>query len=450
MKSTIRTFYLIIITQTISLIGSSMTGFAIGIKVFNDTGQVTPLALVGFFSQLPRILSASFAGVVADRWDRRKILIFSDSGQAVGTLILLLAFATDNFSLWILYVVVLIQAVFEVFQSPALSATVTMLVPDEQRDLANTIQQINRPAASIVAPIVAGFLFVLIGVTGVMAIDIISFFVAIGALYLVHIPRPKATAEGEKSRGSVLKEAWSGFQFLLERRLLFYVILYATLLNFLFNGAGIMMTPYILSLTNSEAALGAVMASLGLGMVSGGIAFSMWRNKPGRIHIFFVGIILSGLFMSILGITRTVLLLVIVKFISFFPNPAVNASLMSLIQIKTPPDMQGRVFASIMQLAMLATPLAFLIAGPLADQVLEPAVGTPGWSIVEPVVGAQPGSGMGLLMVINGLVVVITGLLLYNWKPIRNLEDSLPDYIPEAEDEVNEAVSEDKVALATG
>ncbi|MCI0714471.1 MAG: MFS transporter [Chloroflexi bacterium] len=448
MKSSVHTFYLIIITQTLSLIGSSMTGFAIGIKVFNDTGQVTPLALVGFFSQLPRIISASFAGVLADRWDRRKVLIMADAGQAVGTFILLLAFATDNFALWILYLVVFIQAIFEVLQSPALSATVTMLVPDEQRDLANTIQQINRPAANIVAPIIAGLLFVVIGVTGVMALDLISFFVAIGALYLAHIPRPKRTAEGEQSRGSVLKEAWSGFKFMLERRLLMYIVLYAMLLNFLFNAAGIMMTPYVLTLTGSEAALGAVIASLGAGMVAGGIAFSMWRNKPGRIHVVFWGIIICGFFLSAQGIARTAIVLMIVNFLLLFPNPAVNASLMSLLQIKTPPDMQGRVFASLMQLAMLATPLAFLIAGPLADEVLEPAVGTSGWAIVEPIVGAQPGSGMGLLMVINGMLVVVTGILLYSWKPIRGLENSLPDYIPEVEDDMTETVVDENVVLA--
>jgi DHA3 family macrolide efflux protein-like MFS transporter len=449
MKSSVRTFYLIIITQTLSLIGSSMTGFAIGIKVFNDTGQVTPLALVGFFSQLPRILSASFAGVLADRWDRRKVLILADAGQAIGTFILLAAFATDNFALWILYLVVLIQASFEVLQSPALSATVTMLVPDEQRDLANTIQQINRPAANIIAPIVAGLLFVVIGVTGVMALDLISFFVAIGALYLAQIPRPKRTAEGERARGSVLKEAWSGFQFMLERRLLLYIILYAMLLNFLFNAAGIMMTPYVLTLTGSEAALGAVMSSLGLGMVVGGIAFSVWRNKPGRIHILMVGVIISGFFLSVLGVSRTVLALVIVHFLALFPNPAINASLMSLLQIKTPPDMQGRVFASITQLAMLATPLAFLIAGPLADQVLEPAVSTSAWAIVEPIVGSEPGSGMGLLMVINGMIIVVSGILLYSWKPIRGLEDSLPDYIPEVEEEAGEATIDENIAVAT-
>jgi len=116
--TSIRTFYILILTQTFSYIGSQMTELAVGIKVFNDTGQVTPLALVGFFGMLPRILATSFAGVLADRWDRRCVLIVSDAGQALATFILLITLATGTFELWILYVLTVWQATFSMFQGP--------------------------------------------------------------------------------------------------------------------------------------------------------------------------------------------------------------------------------------------------------------------------------------------------------------------------------------------
>lgn len=430
MKNPLRTFYIIIFTQTISIVGSSMTSLAIGIKVFKDSGEVTPLALVAFFSMLPRIITASFAGVMSDRWDRKKVIMLSDTGQAVGTLILITAFATDNFSLGMLYAIAMLQAVFSIFQDPAFNATVTMLVPDEKRDFANTLRQINGPMAGFIAPLLAGILFGVIGVTGVMAIDLITFLVAVAVISVVHIPKPTQTKEGQESKGSVWKESLSGYKFLLARRTLFYLLLYAMLLNFLFNMVGVLNTPYILSLTGSEATLGFVMAVQGIGPVVGGILFSMWNRKMGRVPVIFGAIILMGFFLSILGVVRTPILLAAMSFLMLFPNPAANALLMSLLQIKTPPDMQGRVFSAVMQLAMFATPLAYLIAGPLVDGILEPAVGTSAWETVEPILGDHEGAGIGLLMMINGAIVVITGLILYSWPRMRALEESLPDYIP--------------------
>jgi MFS family permease len=138
----IRTFYTLILTQTLSMIGSSVTSLAIGIWVFNQTGNATPLAMVSFFAAIPMTIAASVSGVLADRWDRRYVMAVADAGQAAGTCILLASFVTGSFQLWHLYAVTLVSSVFGAFQRPAFQASVTMLVPDEQRDRANAIQQI--------------------------------------------------------------------------------------------------------------------------------------------------------------------------------------------------------------------------------------------------------------------------------------------------------------------
>lgn len=429
-----RTFLIIIITQTFSILGSQMSGLAVGIKVFNDTNQATPLALVAVFGAIPRLLSANLAGILADRWNRKKVMILSDVGQAVATLFLLISFASGAFELWHLYVTTILSSVFGIFQSPAFSATVTMLVPDEKRDLANTIQQLQGWSAGIIAPIIAAILFVTIGVTGVLVIDLLTFLVAVGILSMVTIPQPKAKPpEAGEKKPSVWQDAWSGFQFLIDRPALLYVILYATFLNFLFNMSGVLFTPYILTLTGSETTLGILMGIMSAGPIVGGVLFSMWKYDMKRVHIYYPGIIFMAMMLVLLGIARSPIALGIVMFLALFPNPAINAILMSLLQVKTPPEIQGRVFAVIMQLAMLATPLAYLIAGPLADNVLEPAVGTSGWSVVEPLLGSEPGAGMGLLMVINGLIMIVVGLLIYRIPMMRQLEERLPDYIPEVE-----------------
>lgn len=186
--STLRLFYVLTVTQVLSLIGSGMTSVAIGIRVFSTTGDTTPVLLAGFFAALPMMLAGSFAGVLVDRWDRRRVLILCDTGQALGTLLLLASFLSGSFQLWHLYVVAAIQGLLGMLQRPALEATVTLLVPPGQLDRANVIRQISGPAAGIIAPALAGALYALVGVTGVMVIDLASFAVAVAVVALAPLP----------------------------------------------------------------------------------------------------------------------------------------------------------------------------------------------------------------------------------------------------------------------
>lgn len=438
----LRTFYIILLTQTFSLIGSRMTGLAVGIKVFGDTGNVTPLALVAFFSALPAVLSASVAGVLADRWDRRVVMAISDAGQAVATLALLILFATGAFQLWHLYLLAVVQSTFSIFQAPAFQASVTMLIPDEQRDRANAIQQLTGPASGIIAPVLAGLFFAAIGATGVMALDLFTFAVAMTVILLVHIPRPAQTAEGKAiDQGSIWKQAFTGFRYVRTKGMLLWLILCATAANFLINGALVLNTPYILTLTGSEATLGILLGVMSAGPLVGGIIMSAWGGTRPRVHTILPGIAIEGVFLALYGVTRSPVAMGFALFFVLLPMPFVNASFFSLLQVKIPPDVQGRVFSSVLQLAMLLTPLTYLLAGPLADRVFEPAVGTSGWRVVEPLVGAQAGSGMGLLMVIYGMVMIVTMLAAYALPAMRRMEAELPDYVAEAVEDAEQTAA---------
>lgn len=430
----LRTFYTLIGTQTLSLIGSRMTGLALGIYLFNSTGDVTPLALVSLMAFLPQVIAASFAGVLADRWDRRKVMILADAGQAFGTLLLLIAFLSGAFEVWMLYGVTLLQAVFSVFQSPAFSASVTMLVPDDQRDRANAIQQLSGPAAGVVAPAVAGGLYALIGLTGVIMIDLISFLFAVVVVLLIHIPRPPESAEGRALKGSMLREAFGGLQFLLKRRTLFGSILHISLVNFLLSGTTVLLAPYVLARTGSEAALGVLFAIFNIGGVVGGVIMSVWGGTKPRIHTIMIGITISGIALALIGISQSFAALAVTMFLLLLPIPFINAAAMSMMQTKTPPDMQGRIFAVMGQISTLLIPLSYLIVGPLVDNVVEPAVGQAGWARVAPLVGNTQGAGMGLVMFVAGTVLAILTLAVYAIPAVRHMEANLPDYAPEASD----------------
>ena len=432
---TLRTFYILILTQTFSFIGSEMTSFAVGIWVFKETGSATPLAMAAFFAALPRIITSSFAGVMADRWDRRYVMVIADAGQAVGTLLLMISFLTGHFQVWHLYVVAAIQSAFGIFQGPAFQASVTMLVPDEKRDRANAMQQLRGPAAGIIAPTLAGLLFAVVDAPGVMAIDLFTFLVAILVVWLVHIPRPEQTEEGRAMQGTVWQESLVGFRFLWARRPLFVLVFCATLVNFFFNAVGVLFTPYVLSITGSEATLGVLMSVMSAGAIAGGVIMGVWGGTRPRVHTILPGIVVVGVFFALFGVTRSPVAMGIALIGLMLPLPIVNAAFNSVLQVKTPPDVQGRVFAAVMQLAMLFTPISYLFAGPLADNVFEPAIGGAGWDAVAPLVGTHAGAGIGLMTVIAGVMVAITGLLFYAMPNMRGMEATLPDYKAVAADE---------------
>jgi MFS family permease len=374
------------------------------------------------------MLGSSVAGVLVDRWPRRRVLILADLGQAIGSLLLMASFMSGQFQFWHLYLIVLVQGTFAIFQHPAQEAAVTMLVPEQHRERANAIQQMAFPLAGVVAPVLAGLIYVAVGIAGVIAVDLATFLGAMLAVYLVHIPEPQQTAEGAASRGSFWREMLGGFQYLRQRPVLLSLLLYLTLINFLLNGPLELAIPYLMTVTGSETQTGWLMGIMSLGAFSGASLIAIWGGTRPRIHTLLPGLLLTGVMFLIYGTARTPLLLGASIFLLMLPLPISNALFISILQVKTPPDMQGRIFAIIAQLGFIGATASFLLTGPLVDRVLEPAVATPRWQLFAPVVGNQPGAGIGLLLVVVGLIILTSTLAMYILPRIRRLEMTLPDY----------------------
>lgn len=424
-----RVFYTLVLTQTFSLIGSRISGLAIGMYIYNQTGNATPLTLVAFFATIPMVLASSLSGVLADRWDRRLVMVLADAGQAVGTLLLLLIFMSGTFELWHLYLITLIQSTFGVFQGPAFQASITMLIPDDQRDRANAIMQLVGPMSGIVAPAIAGFVYAALGVNGAIFLDLLTFLVAMGVIFSLHIPRPEQTEEGKAMAGSVWQESWSGLRYLLKHRVMMAIVVYVAFLNFLVSGAMTLSTPYILARTSSEATLGIIMSIMNSGAIIGGLILGVWGGTRPRMNTIMPGIIISSFMLIGLGSGQSPVALAAFGFLFMLPLPMVNGLFMSIMQIKIAPDIQGRVFAVIGQLTMILTPIAYLIVGPLADQVFEPAVNSASWGAVAPLVGDTVGSGMGMIILLGGALSVLISVAMFSIPAIRKMESSLPDYL---------------------
>ncbi len=424
-----RVFLVVWFGQVISLVGSNLTSFTLGLWVYERTGSVTQFALIGLSAVLPRILLSPLAGVIVDRWDRRRVMILSDTGAGLSTLAIALLMMAGQLELWHIYLATVISAAFGVFQWPAYSAATTMLVPRDQLGRANGLVQFGQAVSEILAPTLAGFLMTVIGVYGVIVVDFTTFLLAVSTLLLVRFPLPPATVTTETAEiKSVWQEVWQGWRYLRSHPGLMELLLFFAVVNFLWGMVGALIVPMLRGFAAPDV-LGAIISVAGLGMLTGSVIMSAWGGPRKRIYGILGFELVSGLCFILIGFRPSVLLAALGVFGAHFTIAIINGSNQTIWQHKVPAEMQGRVFAMRQMIARSTTPLAFLLAGPLADKVFGPLLvegGTLAGSL-GPVLGIGFGRGVGLLFVLMGLVKMTVSLLGFVNPRVRRIEQELPD-----------------------
>ncbi len=423
-----RTYYFLLAAETVSLLGSQISGLAVSIAVFRQTGHATPLALVAFFSAAPYVALGGLSGALADRFDRRRIMLLANCGFVVFSGLLLLSFASGAFRLWHLYALSLASSIFAAAERPAFQASVAMLAADHQRDRANAIGQMTGPAAGMIAPAIAGLLYAVVGVTGSILVDVATFAVAILVLLAIRIPMPAATREGQAARASIWRQAFDGLRYLRARPVLLGLCGYFSVVNFLGIGVAALEVPYVLARTKSAAMLGLTMGAINTGALAGALAMGVWGGTRPRIHTIMLGVIAAGVFLAAGGAARGAASIAASLFMLMFTLPFANAAFMSVLQTKVAPDLQGRVFAALSQITTLLVPAAYLLAGPLADRVFEPMAHRAAWGAAAWLVGVGQGAGIGLMFVIGGGLTASLSGVVYALPSIRRMEANLPDY----------------------
>lgn len=428
-------FTIIWVGQVFSLLGTAMSSFALMVWAWLITGEATALALVGFFSFAPTILVSPFAGALVDRWNRKLTMMLSDLASVLSTVAVLLLYSTGNLQIWHLYVTGAFSGVFMAFQFPAYSAAITTMVSKEQYGRVSGMLSTADFASSIMAPVIAAILLGVIGITGILTIDIATFLVAVGALLMVRIPKPVVTEEGLKSRGSFLKESAYGFRYIFKRPSLVGLQMIGLTANLVITFASTVMPPMLLARTgNNTTVLGIVESAFGVGGMVGSIALSLWGGPKHKVHGILGGITFVSLGLMFIGLGHGLYTWSLAAFFCMLFIPIANGSSQAIWQAKVPPDVQGRVFATRVMIARVGVPVAMLISGPLADRVFGPAMMPEGGlaPIFSGLVGLGPGAGMALMFVIAGVLGVLVGLGGYAFRAVRNAEDILPDHKTEA------------------
>ena len=421
------TFLITWLGQVVSLVGSGLTSFALGVWVFERTGSPTLFAFIGLFAVLPKVIFSPIAGALVDRFDRRKVMILADAGAGLSTLFIALMLFTGHLELWHIYLSAATSSLCGAFQWPAYTAAVTQLVPQKHLGRANGMNQFSRAAAEIFSPLLAGVLVLTIRLEGVILIDVATFVFAMLTLLVVKFPRLKRKST-EDGLATFKDDLTFGWRYILARRGLLNLLLFLVAVNFIWGMVGALIVPMILNFTTSDK-LGVVITIAGMGMLTGSLLMTAWGGPKQRIKgvIFFE--LLSGICFVLMGLRPEFWLVAMGAFGAHITIAIVFGSNQALWQTKVESENQGRVFAAQQMFASLASPLAYLLAGPLAENIFEPWMASGGALShkLSLLLGSGAGRGIGLMFILMGLSKIAISILAYLNPRVRLIEDELPD-----------------------
>ncbi|HEY2295954.1 MAG TPA: MFS transporter [Thermoanaerobaculia bacterium] len=426
-----KTFRIIWLGQLLSLLGSGLNAFALGVWVYQQTGSTTRFALVLFSGSLPGVLLLPVAGLLADRWDRRLTMVLSDAGAGLGALALALMFATGRVSIGWIYLLLIFSSSLATFQRPAYSAAVGQFVSKDDLTRANGMVRTAQAVAQLFAPLLAGLLLSFLSIGTILFLDVASFGVALATLLAVRFPEMPSGEPQVGGAASWRREIAQGFSYIGARQGLLSLMVFFAVLNFAGSCANALVQPLILSFA-SPRALGTMLTTAGIGLLVGSVVMSVWGGPKRRVLGIFGFMPLAGAGILLAGLRPSIPVVVAGLILAFFSLPFIEGATTAIVQSKVDPKVQGRVFAVTHVIASGLAPIAYVIAGLLSDRVFEPLM-APGGALAPvfgPFLGVGKGRGMGLILLLVGVVLLLTTAIGALLPRLRNVEDDLPDAVP--------------------
>lgn len=410
-----------------------MTFFALTLWAWEITGSATALALLGLFSQLPRLPISLFAGIVVDRYNRKLLMLLGDAIAALTTLTIGLLYLTESLQIWHLYAAVIVAGGFEQIQTLAYQASVSIIVPKQHYTRANSMASVVHYGANIMGPAVSGALYPVVGLSGIVALDLVTFAAAFLTLLAAHIPQPPQSLSPSQSfqKSSPLKQfifqLTFGFRYVWQRPSLQTLLLITVMFTFAHDLGGAIYGPMILARTGGSAqTLASVSAMAGFGGVVGALVMSGWGGPKCPVNGMLAGYIGAGLSKIGFGMGRSLSVWLPTQVCSSLNFPLMSSAGNAIWMTQIPSEIQGRIFAANSLLIQGAGAIALLIAGPLADNLLEPAM-MPDGAIVamfSSVFGSGPGAGMGLLYTLCAFAMLLVGIGGFFLPHLKTLEKS--------------------------
>ncbi|WP_369371984.1 amino acid adenylation domain-containing protein [Promicromonospora sp. Populi] len=427
----LRKFGVVAFGQLLSMVGSSLSSFVLSIWVFQQTGSITDFAVVNAVGLLPGIIAGPFAGAVADRWDRRKVMLTSDTVAAAAMIALLVLLLTNGLNLWQVYLTVSVTSLAGAFQRPAYLAAVAQLVPKRYLGHASGIGQLGAGVGTVFAPMLGASLIGVIGISGVLLLDTVTF--AIGALTLLLTRFPDLLfRRRQESFGTEIRNGW---RYITRRPGLRSALRYFVIDHVFYVLGFAVITPMLL-VEQPAAVMGTALGAAGAGALLGSVAMGVWGGTAPRTHGMLISMGVASVAMTLVGLTTEPALIIAGMFLMGVGESLADGHWTAIVQGKVGLELQGRVLSLFITLMMVTVPIGYLVVGPLAERYVQPLL-EPGGALADTVVGqlagVGPGRALALLIVLSGLLQV--GWAVFGWcdARLRLVEDELPDAVPAGE-----------------
>ncbi len=414
-------FLIIWLGELVSNIGSGMTAFGLGVYVWQLTHSAVDVSMVEMAALLPMILLCPAAGVLADRFDRRLLMILGDLVSAFWLIIMLVLMKTGEIQVWQICLCVGFGSAFVALLDPAYKATITDLLTEDEYAKASGLVSIASSSKFLISPIIGGLILAAFGIEWIIIIDILTLVVTIIAILSVR--KSLAVKSQVKKELNFMKDLKEGWQIILESKGVMLLIVLVSLLMFYMGFIQVLSKPMVLSFA-SEKTTGILQTVVACGMMVSSIMIGSGILKRKYVNVMVASFIVSGLTMIGFGATTSIPVITVFGFLFFASLPYATTSIDVLIRKSIDNEKQGRAWGMISLISQLGYVIAYVLAGVLSDYVFNPALAEGGVlaDTVGKIIGTGETRGIGFLIILAGLGLVLTAPIVARSKTIREMD----------------------------
>ncbi len=429
MKSnqSLKNFYTLWSTQSLSQLGSSMTGFALTLWLYEKTGSALSTAALTICTYAPYVVMSIFAGALSDKYSKKKTMLVCDALAALTTVFVFILFKSNLLSVWHLYAINVVSGLMNTVQQPASEVAYTLIIPKEAYQKTSGYQSLSRSLITIGNPLLASALYGLAGLDAVIIVDLATFAVAfLALLFFIQLSEKDDQARKEEN---VLKLAKEGLQFLKEHRLVLDVILFMSGVNLVASAFDAVL-PALVIPRYGDSVLGIVTSCSGIAMVLGSLLATVMPKPRNRVRVIYLTMLFSlGTENFLLAFSRSPVLWCAGQIIGWILVPVMSANQNVIMRSSIPVELQGRVYACRNTMQFFTIPIGLVLGGFMVDNVCEPFMSVNSSnSFLAMLFGSGKGSGAALMMFVLGVAGAVLCLGMgRRLKRYRYTDDMLPE-----------------------
>ena len=416
-----KNFYKLWLGELISNIGSGMTAFALSVYIYEKTGSVSYVSLITLLSFMPSIILSPIGGLLADRYDRRLLMIIGDLFSGLGLVYILWSIQAGEKSIVPIFIGITFSSIFTSLLEPSYRATLTDILDEENYAKASGLIQAAGSAKYLISPVIAGMILSVADIRVILLLDILTFITTCLMIFLV---RKSMNSEMQNYKKDSFKGLLEGLFIIKENRGVYSLVIIMFFVCFFMGFIQILIRPMILALSSVKTA-GMMESLCAVGLLIGSLWIGIAGIKKNYSKILAVACFFCGIFMSMTGVNENLTIIGISTFLFFSTLPFMNSCADVLVRVSVPNELQGRVWGLISLITQMGTVAAYIISGVMADYVFEPMFNKNGILVenIGMIIGTGKGRGIGFMLILSGMGMLIMAIVIWKNREIREVSE---------------------------